>query len=530
MPLEPASGEGRDIPIPQTLGKYVPIARLGSGGMAEVFLAVARGPVRFNKLAVVKRLRNSDDPVQVEMFLDEARLTARLNHANIVHTYEVGESHGKYFIAMEYLEGQSLHALVARLKVHSTGLSDALVAYVAAQALKGLHFAHELRDFDGTPLGVVHRDVSPHNLYLTYDGEVKVLDFGVAKTNMNAGHTEIGMVKGKIRYMAPEQLGDGDVDQRADVFAFGVVLWELLARRPLFQGDAPSVMARVVGEDVAPVRTHRPEASPELEAIAVKALKRNPDERYANADAMRDALESFLRGKNEPFDRDLSRLMNETFAQTRDEVRDRIRVFLDEVPPDESGDNVVASAVAFGRTSDLPTLPKGTDSGSPQAPPVTTGATAPQPRGPRWSWLLLVVGVSVSGVIALGRLGRQIQEPATAVGASGPPGAIPTAAPRDLGGRRPPTAAPEPANASALAPAAAPEPAAASALAPTVAPEPATASALAPASASALPPPPAPSLAHPKPAVSEGDHRPPLAPASARPRVNIRVLDDSDSP
>ena len=509
MPLEPASGEGRDIPIPQTLGKYVPIARLGSGGMAEVFLAVARGPVRFNKLAVVKRLRNSDDPVQVEMFLDEARLAARLNHANIVHTYEVGEAQGKYFIAMEYLEGQSLHALVARLKVHSTGLSDALVAYVAAQALKGLHFAHELRDFDGTPLGVVHRDVSPHNLYLTYDGEVKVLDFGVAKTNLNAGHTEIGMVKGKIRYMSPEQLGDGDVDQRADVFAFGVVLWELLARRPLFQGDAPSVMARVVGEDVAPVRTHRPEASPELEAIAIKALKRKPDERYASADAMRDALESFLRGKNEPFDRDLSRLMNETFAQTRDEVRDRIRVFLDDVPPDESGDNVVASAVAFGRTSDLPTLPKGTDSGGPQAPPVTTGAAAPQPRGPRWSWLLLVVGVSVSGVIALGRLGRQIQEPPTALGVSGAPAAIPTAAPRELGERRTPTAAPEPTGALA----------------------PASASALVPAPAPAATHVPVPSLlGHPKPAASGTDRRSPPAPASARPRVNIRVLDDSDSP
>ncbi|HEX3769520.1 MAG TPA: serine/threonine-protein kinase, partial [Polyangiaceae bacterium] len=218
----------------------MPIARLGSGGMAEVFLAVARGPVGFNKLAVVKRLRNSDDAAQVAMFLDEARLAARLNNANIVHTYEVGEAGGKYFIAMEYLEGQSLHALIARQKVHGSGASDAVAAYIAAQALKGLHFAHQLRDFDGTPLGVVHRDVSPHNLYLTYEGEVKVLDFGVAKTRMNAGNTETGMVKGKIRYMAPEQLSDGAVDARADVFALGVVLWELLARRPLFQGDAPS--------------------------------------------------------------------------------------------------------------------------------------------------------------------------------------------------------------------------------------------------------------------------------------------------
>jgi eukaryotic-like serine/threonine-protein kinase len=486
MPLEPASGEGRDASFPQSLGKYVPIARLGSGGMAEVFLAVARGPVGFSKLTVVKRLRYSDDDVQVAMFLDEARLAARLNHANIVHTYEVGEAHGKYFIAMEYLEGQSLHALAARLKVLSSGLEDALVAYVAAQALRGLHFAHQLRDFDGEPLGVVHRDVSPHNLYLTYDGEVKVLDFGVAKTRMNAGHTETGLVKGKIRYMAPEQLGDGDVDQRADVFAFGVVLWELLARRPLFQGDAPSVMARVVGEDVGPVRAVRRDVAPELEAIAMKALKRNPDERYASADEMRDALESFLRGKSEAFDRELARVMNDAFARTRDEVRDRIKVFLEGLSLDEASDSGRTRTADFGSTSDLPTLPKGTDSGGPQPPPVTTGAP-PQVRSPRWSWLLLVVGVSVSGVVALGRLGRQIQERPVAPLATGdsPP----------IAARRPPEVM------SASAPASAPAPASASA----------------PAAA-------------PAPAVDRRGPRTPLVPASARPRVRIRVIDDSDAP
>jgi serine/threonine protein kinase len=526
MPLETASGEGRDASFPQTLGKYVPIARLGSGGMAEVFLAVARGPVGFNKLVVLKRLRNPDDAAQVEMFLDEARLAARLNHANIVHTYEVGEARGGYFIAMEYLEGQSLHALVARLKVTASGLSDALVAYVAAQALKGLHFAHQLCDFDGTSLGVVHRDVSPHNLYLTYDGEVKVLDFGVAKTTMNAAHTETGMVKGKIRYMAPEQLGDSNVDERADVFAFGVVLWELLARRPLFQGDAPSVMARVVGEDAEPVRAIRPDASPELEAIAIKALKRSPSDRYASADEMRDALESFLRGKNEAFDRELARVMNDTFGKTRDEVRGRIRVFLEGLPFD-------GSTPDFGSTSDLPSLPKGTDSSGPQAPPVTTGAPAPPPRRPRWSWLLLVVGVSVSGVVALGRLGRQIEErPATPSAIVDSPGitarrpsAEPPTRPAFEAPSGPVTAS---ASATATATASASATTSASATASPSAPATATASVSAPAPpAIASGPPPARTAE--KPAMPAAPKTPP-APASARPHVNIRVIDDSDSP
>src|ERR1700722_2161460 len=214
----------------------------------------------WSKPAVVKRLKSPGDDAHVRMFLDEARLAARLHHPNIVHTYEVGETDG-YFIAMEYLEGQSLQALLTRLAAREEGLSEPLVAYIAAQVLKGLHHAHDLCDFDGAPVGVVHRDVSPQNLYLTYGGEVKVLDFGIAKATMNSTHTETGVLKGKVRYMAPEQLGSRGVDRRADVFAFGVVLWELLARRALFQGDAAQVMARLANEDVSSVREVRPEAS-----------------------------------------------------------------------------------------------------------------------------------------------------------------------------------------------------------------------------------------------------------------------------
>ena len=491
MPGEPASSERRDSAFPKALGKYVPLARLGSGGMAEVFLSVARGPMGFNKLAVLKRLRTSDNETHVEMFLDEARLAARLNHPNIVHTYEVGESDG-YFIAMEYLEGQSLQALLKRLSAPQEGLSEPLVAYIAAQVLKGLHHAHDACDFDGTPLGIVHRDVSPQNLYLTYGGEVKVLDFGIAKARMNSTHTETGVLKGKVRYMAPEQLGSGPVDRRADVFAFGVVLWELLARRPLFQGDAASVMSRVLHENVPSVRSARPEASSALDLIAMKALERHPSDRYATADEMRVALEDFLRETGHlEVERELARLMNELFAQTRDEVRGRIKVFLEKLPP--SG----GPPPRARRTRDLPTLLEGSE---PHTPPAMSRTPEAPTRVSRWSWLLLVIGSAVVGVMGLARLGQEIQVPR-----------------RTFGG---PVVQPDPigvdpgVDASGVA-SGVPRPVPPPVPAPMTIPL----GSVNTAESSAVPPPNvAPAHEAPRPA------------ASQRPRLKIRVIDDDDSP
>ncbi len=332
------------------MGRYVPLARIGTGGMAEVYLAVTRGPAGFSKLSVLKRVKNTEDPVIVQMFLDEARLAARLNHPNIVHTYEVGEVSERYFIAMEYLEGQSLHAVLAR----SPDLSDTVVAYTMAQALRGLHHAHELLDFDGKHMGVVHRDVSPHNIHVTYGGEVKLLDFGIAKTTLNSTHTETGILKGKIRYMAPEQFGEPDVDRRADLFACGVVLWEMLTRRQLFQGDFSRVMNRIVNEDAPLARSIRPEIAPELEAIAKKALLRDRDARYATAEAMRLDLEHFLRdraGGEGSYDQEVASMMGASFAADRDEVRAKIKAYLDNLPVSDG-----PAPVATPSGAELPVL------------------------------------------------------------------------------------------------------------------------------------------------------------------------------
>jgi len=339
----------RDSSFPAAMGKYTPFARLGKGGMAEVFLAVARGPAGFNKLAVVKRLRDPESSQHVTMFLDEARLAARLNHPNIVHTYEVGEADNAYFLAMEYLEGQSLQVLVRSLAGRGEAFDETLAASLAVKALKGLHYAHELADFDGAPLGIVHRDLSPHNIFVTYAGEIKLLDFGIAKTNVSSSHTETGILKGKVRYMAPEQAREKTVDRRADIFAFGIVLWEMLAGRPLFQGASVNILARLVNEDIPPVRSVRASIAAELDAIVQKAVARDKDRRFATADEMRVALEGFLRERAAPPpEKDLARLMTGHFAEKREEARVEIKRFLAELPED-----VGASRLALSRSMSM---------------------------------------------------------------------------------------------------------------------------------------------------------------------------------
>jgi serine/threonine-protein kinase len=344
--------------------------------MADVFLAVARGPAGFNKLAVIKRLRNPDDDALVHMFLDEARLSARLNHPNIVQTYEVGETAGKFFMAMEYLEGQSLQAYNSWSAGAGGGMSDRQAAFIAAQVAKGLHYAHELADYDGTALGVVHRDVSPHNVFLTYRGEVKLLDFGIAKASVNVTHTETGVLKGKLRYMAPEQVAERDVDRRADICALGIVFWEMLARKKLYEGDTLSILNRIGKEEPPLLRTVRPEISAELEAICKKALMRERDQRYATADEMAIDLEKYLRTQDGGIDAELGRQLSEAFASTRETVRKRIGTFLAKVPAAD-GEHTSLS----GLTQDPQLLPLlGEGSGPRAAPPGSSRSDVSVPR------------------------------------------------------------------------------------------------------------------------------------------------------
>jgi serine/threonine-protein kinase len=263
--------------------------------MAEVFLAVAMGKAGFSKLQVLKRLRPNlaEDAELCDMFLDEARLAARLNHKNVVQTNEVDLVDGHYFMAMEYLDGQPFHRVLSRAHRLARPIPLPAVSRILCEALNGLHYAHDLADYDGTPLGIVHRDVSPQNVFVTYDGQVKIVDFGIAKAARRVVETQTGVIKGKVSYMAPEQAfsSSADIDRRADIFSVGVILWEVLAGRRLWQGlGDPQIIAALI-HAVPGIRGVKPDVDPELARIVDRALALSRDDRYPTAAALRADLE-----------------------------------------------------------------------------------------------------------------------------------------------------------------------------------------------------------------------------------------------
>ena len=349
------------------LGKYEVIARLGKGGMAHVHLAVSRGVGGFNKLVVLKRLESDDDSFR-SMFLDEARLAALLHHPNVVNTYEVSENDGSYFIAMEYLEGQPLDKLIRETKKLERQLSPRMCARIVADALSGLHYTHELRDYTGEPLKVVHRDISPHNLFLTYDGTVKVLDFGVAKTAVKTSETEVGVLKGKLAYMSPEQAAGQPVDRRADLYSMGVVLWELLSLEHLRKADSASgVLNEAINGSLPDLAKLRPDVARQLETVLWQALAHSPGRRFQTAQQMRDALLEYL--ANDPCSaEDLADFMRRRFGELREKMQRQIGECLQQV---EAQDPVIsvaqeqapASLLAFDAGNDERSLPL-LDSGS----------------------------------------------------------------------------------------------------------------------------------------------------------------------
>lgn len=297
------------------IGDYRLIARLARGGMAEVFLAVRRGMVGFTKLFVVKRTR--DDVASSGLLLDEARLAARLHHPNIVQTFEGGTHDGAPFLAMEYLDGQSYDHVLHALAREQQALAPELATLVLCDVLAALEYAHELRDFDDTPLGIVHRDVSPHNIFLTFQGEVKLVDFGVAKHALSTDETELGMVKGKLTYMAPEQAERLPLDARADLFSVGVVMWESLALRRLFAAESPALtLRRLLYEVVPSLASVVPGIDPRLTAICDRALERERASRYQSASDMRGEL-ALLIGSESAARAELAGMMQRLFAEER---------------------------------------------------------------------------------------------------------------------------------------------------------------------------------------------------------------------
>ncbi len=308
-----------------TFGKYHIVAALGHGGMADVYLAVAQGPLGFNKLQVIKQLRPAllDNPESIQMFVDEARLAARLNHPNVVQTNEVGQTNDMFFLTMEYLDGQTLRALQLRTR-KSTPPPLGVSLRVVVEVLAGLHYAHELTDFDSKPLGIVHRDVTPHNIFITYDGGVKLVDFGIAKAATSSVETRTGNIKGKVSYLSPEQAAATEPDRRADIFQVGVILWEAIAGRRFWGDDATDlvILQRLGRGDLPQPLPLGADTPPTLARICAKSLAVDRDSRYATADEFRRDLEAYMESAaDRTTTRDVGELITKLFASERLAIR-----------------------------------------------------------------------------------------------------------------------------------------------------------------------------------------------------------------
>jgi len=403
--VTPAPGSAKSF------GKYRPIAELGRGGMAIVYLAASLGPRGFSKLVVVKELKDefSTDTEFTTMFVDEARLAARLNHPNIVQTYEVEEQQNHFFIVMEYLEGQPLSQVRSRLARLGAQLRDHQVR-VLCNVLDALHHAHELADYGGTPLNVVHRDVSPHNVIITYAGDTKLVDFGIAKAADSSSQTRTGVIKGKLAYMAPEQAFGKAVDRRADVFSVGVILWEAITGRRMWKGNAEGAIAhRLSSGDIPKIGDYVPEAPLHLKAICERALATRLEERYASALAMRQDLEGYLASiPYRPIARDFGGLVSQGFNDERTRLKALIEQQMLLLQDPQRG---------VGIPAELPRVIAPSISISPPNTPVTssrlrdvTGPMAARPGVPertgyRIGWLVLfgvalvLVGAAITTVI-----------------------------------------------------------------------------------------------------------------------------------
>ncbi len=278
--------------------RYRVVEKLESGGMAEVFLAESEGPQGFRKQVAIKRVlpHLSEKKKFISMFLDEARLSAQLSHSNCVQVFDIGVGDNAYFIVMEYVDGANLKAVAETLKKTGQPFPVPAAVFLAIEICKGLAYAHELKDPNtGIAMNIVHRDMSPPNVLLTKYGEVKIVDFGLAKANSQLEKSEPGIIKGKFSYLSPEAAMGQEVDGRTDIFAVGIILWELLAGQRLFLGETDfQTVKKVQQAQIPPISSINRNVSPELERIINRALARDPTQRYPNARDLARELTTFL--------------------------------------------------------------------------------------------------------------------------------------------------------------------------------------------------------------------------------------------
>jgi len=429
--------------------------------MAEVHLARMRGPMNFEKLVVVKtihpELASQDEFLR--MLFDEARLSALIRHPSVVDIYELGRAGDAYFIAMEYLDGQALSTVVA---AGSKGyaIDPCSGARIIADAAAGLHAAHELRTSSGKLYELVHRDISPGNIMVLYDGNVKIVDFGVAKARgrltTSAGH----QLKGKLGYASPEQLAAQKVDRRSDIFSLGVVLWEVLANCRLFPGDElQSAIDRASGKDIPPPSAHCPQVPPPLDDVVKRALASRPEDRFQTAAEMKQALEDVLRSLGSHRENDsIAHYMTGTFARRRDE---RAQLLHRRRSPTESEFELADNAGRFDaeEAAPPPALSKDSDAHIVVRTGEPSGSIASRhaswPRRHRWAIAaaaLVMLGIGGTAVLGEWTGGDGERRPSAARASAPTSSPLPAAASVPSAHADPGT--PAPASAPAPAPAA----------------------------------------------------------------------------
>jgi serine/threonine-protein kinase len=358
--------------VGKRMGKYDVLALLAVGGTAEIYLARIAGEAGFQKYVVVKSLLDhlADDAEFVHMFLDEARLGAQLDHSNIVQTLELGQHKGGYYMVMEYLAGMSLAHLVRKAQERLPGsrVPPEIALGLAVQACAGLHYAHQRTTQDGTPLTIVHRDISPQNLVVTFEGILKIVDFGIAKAALRDTHTKTGTIKGKFAYMSPEQCLAKAVDRRTDIFALGTVVHEMITGRRLFkQASAYATYQAIVRGQVSPPSRVAPELDPSVDPLVLRALAYQPDERYPTAEAFGEAILATLhRWGRQTSAGDIAQFIEDHFAAELQEHRQRMRELI-------TGHTTVGGAITWdepGLDSEVMSLATEHYAGGDEAPTV----------------------------------------------------------------------------------------------------------------------------------------------------------------
>jgi serine/threonine protein kinase len=373
--------DDKDKPQLATFGKYLLLERIGKGGMAEVFLARPRAQKRLVAIKVIRE-KLAKDKQYLEMFMREGMLAVQLNHDAIVKTFEIGRVHGRHFICMEHISGVDLSHLLRSCRSSSTRrLPVPHSLFVAMRVCEGLHYAHELRNSERASLNIVNRDVSPSNIRISFDGDVKLLDFGIAKATSGLS-SEIGVLKGKFAYMSPEQVRGLPLDRRSDVFACGIVLHEMLTQEKLFRGDSDfQLMDQVRRAEVRPPSAINPRVPGEVDAIVLKALQKNLEDRFQTAEEMGQALRAALVRYNLQKG-ELRDLVRDVCSKEWGQEQQKLEVYINREAPDVPGQQT--SDEDYGEF--LEVIEKHEDK---EEEPVYIS----QPRNPPWMWLLLLLAV-----------------------------------------------------------------------------------------------------------------------------------------